>query len=125
MVAQVVLFLKGVAQDLQVQGVSQDRIVIDPGIGFGKTVAQNFALLAHQSELLEAGYPLLLGWSRKSSLAALSGLATSSVAWRDWHEYLVPSVTAALFALERGASVVRVHDVRETVQAIKVLQAIR
>jgi len=124
-VAQVLLFLKGVAQDLQAQGVSQERIVVDPGIGFGKTLAQNFALLARQGELLAAGYPLLLGWSRKSSLAALSGMATGSLAWQDWHEHLVPSVTAALLALERGAAIVRVHDVRETVQAIKVLQAIR
>jgi len=124
-VAQVLLFLKGVAQVLQAQGVSQDRIVIDPGIGFGKTLAQNFALLARQGELLAAGYPLLLGWSRKSSLAALSAVAASSPAWRDQQECLVPSVAAALLALERGASIVRVHDVRETVQAIKVLQAIR
>lgn len=124
-VPQVLLFLQQMAQDLQGRGVQKNRIVIDPGIGFGKTVAQNFALLARQDELLAAGYPLLLGWSRKSSLAALSGIATSSVAWRDWHEHLVPSVVAAILALERGASIVRVHDVQQTVQAIKVLAAIR
>ena len=124
-VPQVLLFLQQMAQDLQGRGVQKNRIVIDPGIGFGKTVAQNFALLARQDELLAAGYPLLLGWSRKSSLAALSGIATSSVAWRDWHEHLVPSVVAAVLALERGASIVRVHDVQQTVQAIKVLAAIR
>ena len=124
-VPQVLLFLQQMAQDLQGRGVQKNRIVIDPGIGFGKTVAQNFALLARQDELLAAGYPLLLGWSRKSSLAALSGIATSSVAWRDWHEHLVPSVVASILALERGASIVRVHDVQQTVQAIKVLAAIR
>jgi len=124
-VAQVALFLKDVAQQLQQQGVPQRRIVIDPGIGFGKTVAQNFALLARQSELLAVGYPLLLGWSRKSSLAAVTGDATAAPATPDRHERMVPSVAAALLALERGAAIVRVHDVRETVQAIKVLQAIR
>jgi len=124
-VPQVLLFLQQMAQDLQGRGVQKNRIVIDPGIGFGKTVAQNFALLARQDELLSAGYPLLLGWSRKSSLAALSGIPTSSVAWRDWHQHLVPSVVAAMLALERGASIVRVHDVQQTVQAIKVLAAIR
>lgn len=124
-VPQVLVFLQGVAQDLQALGVVPSRIVVDPGIGFGKTVAQNFALLARQGELLAAGYPLLLGWSRKSSLAALSGIATSSAAWLDQQQHLVPSVTAALLAIERGASIVRVHDVRETVQAIKVLTAIK
>ena len=92
------------------------RLLIDPGIGFGKTVAQNFALLARQHELLELGFPLLAGWSRKSSLGAVTGLA-------DAKDRLIPSIAAALLSLERGASVLRVHDVRETAQAIKVWQA--
>jgi len=124
-VPQVLLFLQLIAQRLQAQGVQKSRIVIDPGIGFGKTVAQNFALLARQSELLISGYPLLAGWSRKSSLAAVTGIATASGATLDVHERMVPSVAAALLAVERGAAVVRVHDVRETVQAIKVLNAIK
>ena len=124
-VPQVQSFLDRRAQDLQGQGVQKNRIVIDPGIGFGKTVAQNFALLARQSELLISGYPLLAGWSRKSSLAAVTGLATTSVASLDAHERMVPSVAAALLAVERGAAIVRVHDVRETVQALKVLNAIK
>lgn len=94
------------------------RLLIDPGIGFGKTVAQNFALLARQRELLALGFPLLAGWSRKSSLGAVTGLDQAS-------ERLIPSVAAALLAVERGASVVRVHDVRETVQALKVWQAVQ
>jgi dihydropteroate synthase len=94
----------------------RSRLLIDPGIGFGKTVAQNFALLARQQELLTLGFGLLAGWSRKSSLGAVTGLDQA-------HERVVPSVAAALLAVERGASVVRVHDVRETVQALKVLQA--
>lgn len=122
---QVLSFLERVAQHLREQGVEKSRIVIDPGIGFGKTVAQNFALLERQSELLACGYPLLAGWSRKSSLAVVTGMATAPVATVDVHERMVPSVVAAVLAVERGASIVRVHDVRETVQAIKVLTAIK
>lgn len=124
-VPQVLSFLKHTAQALHGLGVEMNRIVIDPGIGFGKTVAQNFALLARQEELLGAGYPLLVGWSRKSSLAAVKARSQGSVASLDVHERLVPSVAAALLAVERGAAVVRVHDVRETVEALDVLGAIR
>ena len=124
-VEQVRLFLDQVALNLQRQGVDRRRIVIDPGIGFGKTVAQNFALLSRQNELLTSGYPLLAGWSRKSSLAAVSGIDAVSETISAVHKRMVPSVAAALLAVERGASVVRVHDVRETVQAIKVLNAIK
>lgn len=123
-VLQVLLFLQQMAQALQEHGVQRSRIVIDPGIGFGKTAAQNFALLARQNELLGAGYPLLAGWSRKSSLTALVGSATSSVQ-SAVDARMIPSVVAAVLALERGASIVRVHDVQQTVQAIKVLTAIR
>jgi dihydropteroate synthase len=119
-VPQVRAFLERVAQTLQARGVHQDRIMIDPGIGFGKTVAQNFALLARQRELLGGGYPLLAGWSRKSSLAGMNGDGQSLKA----DERLVPSVVAAVLAVERGAAIVRVHDVRETVQALRVLGAL-
>jgi dihydropteroate synthase len=124
-VLQVLLFLKHVAQDLQALGVQKSRIVIDPGVGFGKTVAQNFSLLARQNELLTAGYPLLAGWSRKSSLAAVVGSSISAVPTVSVHERMVPSVAAALLSVERDASIVRVHDVRETVQALKILNAIK
>ena len=76
---------------------------------------QNFALLARQSELLALGYPVLAGWSRKSSLGAVTGL--------DVGQRLQPSVAAALLAVEHGARVVRVHDVRETAQALAVWRA--
>ena len=105
---------------LQALGVAKNRITLDPGIGFGKTVAQNFALLGRQAELLTAGYPLLSGWSRKSSLAAISSTSLEMVAQMNIADRMVPSVAAALLAVERGARVVRVHDVRETVQALKV-----
>lgn len=123
-VPQVLAFLLQRASELQDVGVAANQIVIDPGIGFGKTVAQNFSLLSRQRELLVAGYPLLAGWSRKSSLAAVTSTSLSSVATLDVLTRMVPSVAAALLAVERGARIVRVHDVRETVQALAVLAAL-
>ena len=113
----VLSFLERCALDLQALGVEKARIVVDPGIGFGKTVEQNFSLLAHQPVLRAVGYPLLAGWSRKSSLGAVTGL--------DVHDRMVPSVAAAVLAAERGASILRVHDVRETVAALAVWNAMR
>jgi dihydropteroate synthase len=118
-------FLQEAARELLARGVARERIVLDPGIGFGKTVAQNFSLLARQGELLAAGYPLLAGWSRKSSLGAVASPPPGSTVPAGVHERMAPSVAAALLAAERGAAVVRVHDVRETVQALKVLAAIK
>ncbi len=122
-VPQVLSFLAHAAQTLRDAGIEKDRIVLDAGIGFGKTVSQNFALLAGQRELLAAGYPLLAGWSRKSSLAAVC--AGASAAQPPAAERVLPSVAAALLAVERGARIVRVHDVRETVLALKVWAAAR
>lgn len=110
-------FLQERSERLLTQGMSRSRIAWDMGIGFGKTVRQNFQLLAAQPRLLDAGYPLLVGWSRKSSLGAVTGL--------DAGERLVPSVAAAVLAVERGARIVRVHDVAETVAALAVWQAMR
>ncbi len=110
-------FLVARAADLQAMGVATARIVLDPGIGFGKTVAQNFELLRRQAELLDLGFGLLAGWSRKSSLGAVcepDGLAG---------DRMLPSVAAALLAVERGARIVRVHDVHETVTSFKVWTA--
>ena len=122
-VTQVLAFLEHRATALVVAGVTRVRIVLDPGIGFGKTVEQNFLLLRQQRAFLTAGYPLLAGWSRKSSLAAVSSTALAVVAKLDVADRMVPSVAAALLAVDRGARVVRVHDVRETVQALKVWAA--
>ena len=116
-VSQVLSFLELQAHNLLALGVEKTRILLDAGIGFGKTVEQNFALLARHSELLAAGYPLLAGWSRKSSLGAVTGLEVD--------QRMVPSVAAAVLAVERGASVVRVHDVRETVAALAVWSAMQ
>ncbi len=124
-VPQVREFLLERALALQGRGVVAQRITLDPGIGFGKTVRQNFSLLARQAELLTAGYPVLAGWSRKSSLAAVTQTSLGTVARMDIQERLVPSVTAALIAVQQGARIVRVHDVKETVQALKVWAATR
>lgn len=114
-VAQVRDFLRDASQALMARGVSRERIVWDYGIGFGKSVAQNFALLARQTELLALDFPLLAGWSRKGSLGQVSGLPVE--------QRMVPSVTAALLAVERGARIVRVHDVADTKAALSVWQA--
>lgn len=114
-VPQVLAFLRERTAALRGQGVAADRICWDPGIGFGKTVDQNFALLARQRELLADRYPILAGWSRKSSLGSVTGQALE--------HRMVPSVAAALLAADRGARIVRVHDVRETVAALQVWQA--
>ncbi len=116
-VPQVAQFLVKAAQDLEAAGVDGARICLDYGIGFGKTVAQNFALLARQRELLDHGYPLLAGWSRKSSLAAAAALGDAS--------RVTVSVAAAVLAADRGARVLRVHDVKDTVQALAVWAAMR
>jgi dihydropteroate synthase len=93
-------------------GIGADRVVLDPGIGFGKAVEHNFALLARQGELLALGRPLLVGWSRKSPLGVVTGRAVG--------DRLAASVAAALAAVVRGASIVRVHDVAATVDALRV-----
>ena len=124
-VDQVVSFLKQTASNLLELGMDKARICLDPGIGFGKTVRQNFALLAHQPELVALGYGVVAGWSRKSSLAAVTERNLSNVATLDNQGRLVPSVTAAVLAVQNGAHVVRVHDVKETVQALRVLAAMQ
>ncbi|SEF31917.1 dihydropteroate synthase [Variovorax sp. NFACC28] len=117
-IPEVLSFLSAQVQLLREMGVDPSRITLDPGVGFGKTVAQNFALLARQRELLAGGYPLLLGWSRKSSIGAVTGIEVAG-------ERIVPSVAAAVLAVDRGAAVVRVHDVRDTVAALAVWRAMK
>jgi dihydropteroate synthase len=116
--APVAAFLSDRAGALTTLGVDPARIVLDPGIGFGKTVAQNFSLLARQRELLALGFSLLAGWSRKSSLGVVTGREDPALR-------VAASVAAAVLAVDRGAAVVRVHDVRETVDALAVWQAAR
>ena len=115
-VGEVAAFLRTRAAAVRAQGVSAERIVVDPGIGFGKTPDHNLELLRRQRELLAEGFPLLVGWSRKSTLGQLTG--------RPVGERLAASVAAAMMAVERGAAIVRVHDVRETVDALSVWKTI-
>jgi dihydropteroate synthase len=114
-VSQVLFFLEQRRQYIYRLGVVLKRITIDPGIGFGKTVEQNFVLLARQRELLKLGLPVLSGWSRKSALGAVTGLTMAG--------RMPPSIVAAVLAVQNGASIVRVHDVLETAAALKVLKA--
>jgi dihydropteroate synthase len=97
-------------------GIDASRIVLDPGIGFGKSPAHNIELLRRQDQLRSLGRPLLVGWSRKSTLGALTG--------RPVQDRQVASVTAALLAVQRGAAIVRVHDVAATVDALRVWEAV-
>jgi len=115
-VAEVVKFFGQLKSQLNQAGIDSVRWVLDPGIGFGKTPQQNLALLAQQSALMGLGQPLLVGWSRKSTLGHVTGL--------DVDQRLVPSVAAALMAVERGARILRVHDVAATRQAMQVWSAV-
>lgn len=124
-VPQVLSFLERLTQDLRVIGIDKTRICLDPGIGFGKTVKQNFALLARQAQAVPAGYAVLAGWSRKSSLAAVTNTSLAEAAGLNIELRRAPSVTAAVLAVQNGAHVVRVHDVRDTVSALKVLAAMQ
>jgi dihydropteroate synthase len=96
-------------------GIEPDRITIDPGFGFGKTVEHNLGLLKRLPEIAALGVPVVAGWSRKSTLGTITG--------RPVTERLAASLAAALLAVQHGATILRVHDVRETRDALAVMQA--
>ena len=100
------------------QGILEERICVDPGIGFGKTPDQNLELLRRLDELGTLGRPVLVGVSRKSTLGRITGDATATTGT------LAGSLAAAVAAFERGASMIRAHDVRETVEALTVAAAV-
>ena len=110
-IAQVMQFLNERAELLKTKGVEGNRIAIDPGFGFGKRLEHNLSMLKHFQQFSELGYAVLAGISRKSMLGKITG--------KDMHERLAPSVAAAIMAADRGARIVRVHDVPETVDALK------
>jgi dihydropteroate synthase len=110
-------YLVAQATMLQAAGVARERIAIDPGIGFGKTLAHSIELLRRLPELSALGFPLVLGVSRKRFIGTLTGV-------EEAHERLGGSVAAALFAAAGGADVLRVHDVATTVQALAVQSAL-
>ncbi len=117
-VAEVCEFLVQRAQAAVAAGVAKDRIWLDPGIGFGKTLAHNLALMAHLDRIVALGFPVLLGASRKGLVQHLDPLAQAPT------DRLGGSLAAALAGAKAGVAAVRVHDVRETVQALKVWSAI-
>jgi len=115
-IAQVMQFLKERAELLIAKGVEENRIAIDPGFGFGKSLEHNLTMLTNFKQFSQLGYPVLAGISRKSMLGKLTG--------KDTHERVASSVAAAIMAADRGARIVRVHDVPETVDALKLWEAI-
>jgi len=115
-VAEVASFLGARTRVLMAAGVQAGRITLDPGIGFGKQPPHNLSLLKRQRELLALGRPLLVGWSRKSTLGVVTG--------RPVAERQAASMAAALMAVQQGASIVRVHDVAATVDALKMWAAV-
>lgn len=116
--AEVAAFLADRADAAMAAGVARDRIAIDPGIGFGKTLDHNLALIAGLPRLAALGFPVVLGASRKRFIRAIDPSAVST------EDRLGGSIAAALVAAARGAAMVRVHDVFETVQALKVWAAV-
>ena len=115
-IAQVMQFLNEHAELLKAKGVDGNRIAIDPGFGFGKSLEHNLTMLTHFDQFSCLGYSVLAGISRKSMLGKITG--------KDTHERVAPSVAAAIMAADRGARIVRVHDVPETVDALKLWEAI-
>ena len=126
-VAEVAAFLRERIAAVEAAGVARERIVADPGIGFAKAPEHNLALLAHQEVLAALGVPLLVGWSRKSTLARLAGVATPATerSADERARVAAASVAAAVIAVERGARIVRVHDVAATVAALAVWRGAR
>jgi dihydropteroate synthase len=117
-VAEVTAFLADRAETAIAAGVAPERIMLDPGIGFGKTLEHNLALIAGLPSLVGLGYPVVLGASRKRFIRATDPSAVET------DDRLGGSIAAALAGAERGAAMVRVHDVRETLQALKVWAAV-
>ena len=125
-VREVILFLREQLERVTAAGVDARRIVVDCGIGFAKEAAHNLELLARHAELLAIGRPVLAGWSRKSTLARVIGLAGVPRGQRTAAQLAVldaASAAAAMLAVQRGASIVRVHDVAATVAALAIHRA--
>lgn len=115
-IAQVSAFLIERANVLIHQGVSADRIALDPGFGFGKSLEQNLTMLSQFERFTQLGFPVLAGISRKSMLGKLTG--------RESDGRLAASIAAVIMAADRGARIVRVHDVADTIDALKIWEAV-
>ena len=116
-IAEVSLFLQERAELLIANGVDQNRIAIDPGFGFGKSLEHNLNMLTNFSAFSKLGYPVLAGISRKSMIGKVTG--------KDTNERVAPSIAAAIMAADRGAKIIRVHDVPETVDALKLWEVVQ
>src|SRR5438046_5610415 len=117
-VSEVAAFLEERLRFAVAAGIAEDRICLDPGIGFGKTVTQNFELVARLDVLTSLGRPVVVGFSRKSSLGRILGDPEAKTG------PLSASIAAAVAAYERGATILRVHDVKEHVEALTVAAAV-
>jgi dihydropteroate synthase len=120
-VSEVADFLQARAAACVEAGIPHEHILLDPGFGFGKTLDHNVTLMQGLPQLTELGYPLLIGVSRKSMIGMLAGSVEEPVAVE---QRLAGSVAAALFAVTQGAAILRVHDVAESVQALRVWQGL-
>ncbi|MBE0620464.1 MAG: dihydropteroate synthase [Burkholderiales bacterium] len=116
-VAEVKAFLLERIGSVVATGIALERVVVDPGFGFGKTLEHNLELLRHFGEFAALGVPVLAGWSRKSSLGKITGKPAG--------ERLAASIAAALIAAQNGAAILRVHDVAATRDALAVLAAVK
>jgi dihydropteroate synthase len=116
-VVEVKQYLQGRVAACEAAGIGRDRIVIDPGFGFGKTVAHNVALVRQLPDFVSLRLPVLMGMSRKSSIAAITG--------RPGDNHLAGSLALAVAAVLRGAHIIRAHDVAETVDALKIAHAVQ
>jgi dihydropteroate synthase len=117
-VSDVKRFLQERVQLAVDSGIREDRICVDPGIGFGKTVEQNFELVRRLDEIADLGRPVVVGFSRKSSLGKILGDPDATTG------PLSASIAAAVTAYERGATILRVHDVKEHVEALTAARAV-
>jgi dihydropteroate synthase len=115
--SEVKSFLNSRCEILTKNGINQDRITIDPGFGFGKGLKHNLTMLANFETFSNLGYPVLAGLSRKSMLGKITG--------KESDERLAPSIAAVIMAADRGAKLVRVHDVPQTVDALNVWAAVK
>jgi len=114
-VTEVMAFLEARMAVAQAVGIGRERLVIDPGFGFGKSLGHNVALLRQLDRFQALGVPLLAGLSRKSMLGQITGLAVD--------ERLIPSVAAAVIAAMKGAKIMRVHDVKASKEALQIINA--
>ena len=115
-IAEVKQFLKERADLLMSKGIEHNRIAIDPGFGFGKSLEHNLAMLKHFDQFSSLTVPVLAGISRKSMLGKITG--------KDTNERVAASIAAAIMAANRGANIIRVHDVPETIDALKLWEAV-